>query len=82
MRLNNFVLFACSIVLVVFVPLALTSASEPITHLTSLDVPPGKVYVYKHSAGRPRQMEIYFPPGLTITPVTLRRPKVQEELFS
>ena len=63
MRLNNFVLFACSIVLVVFVPLALTSASEPITHLTSLDVPPGKVYVYKHSAGRPRQMEIYFPPG-------------------
>lgn len=63
MRLNNFVLFACLIVLVIFVPLALTSASEPITHLTSLDVPPGKVYVYKHSAGRPRQMEIYFPPG-------------------
>jgi acetyl esterase len=23
--------------------------------------PPGKVYVYKHSAGKPRQMEIYFP---------------------
>ena len=23
--------------------------------------PPGKAYVYKHSAGKPRQMEIYFP---------------------
>lgn len=27
------------------------------------DAPPGKVYVYKHSAGKPRQMEIYFPEG-------------------
>lgn len=27
------------------------------------DHPPGKPYVYKHSAGQPRRMEIYFPPG-------------------
>lgn len=27
------------------------------------DAPPGKPYVYKHSAGKPRQMEIYFPPN-------------------
>jgi acetyl esterase/lipase len=27
------------------------------------DAPPGKSYVYKHSAGQPREMEIYFPPN-------------------
>ncbi len=27
------------------------------------DTPPGKVYVYKESAQKPRQMEIYFPPN-------------------
>ncbi len=27
------------------------------------DHPPGKPYIYKHSAGQPRRMEIYFPPG-------------------
>ena len=27
------------------------------------DNTPGKVYVYKHSAGQPREMEIYFPPS-------------------
>lgn len=27
------------------------------------DSPPGTVHVYKHSAGKPREMEIYFPPG-------------------
>jgi acetyl esterase len=27
------------------------------------DAPTGKTYIYKHSAGKPRQMEIYFPPG-------------------
>lgn len=27
------------------------------------DAPSGKPYIYKHSAGKPRQMEIYFPPG-------------------
>ncbi|MBV6501812.1 MAG: hypothetical protein CJBNEKGG_04331 [Prosthecobacter sp.] len=26
------------------------------------DAPPGRPYVYKHSAGKPRQMEVYFPP--------------------
>ena len=26
------------------------------------DAPAGKPYIYKHSAGKPRQMEIYFPP--------------------
>jgi hypothetical protein len=27
------------------------------------DAPAGKPYIYKHSAGKPRQMEIFFPPG-------------------
>jgi acetyl esterase/lipase len=27
------------------------------------DAPAGKIYIYKKSAGKPRQMEIYFPPG-------------------
>lgn len=27
------------------------------------DAPPGKPHIYKHSAGKPRQMEIYFPPN-------------------
>lgn len=27
------------------------------------DAPAGKSFTYKHSAGKPRQMEIYFPPG-------------------
>ncbi|PAW89035.1 MAG: hypothetical protein B9S26_09350 [Opitutia bacterium Tous-C4FEB] len=27
------------------------------------DAPPGKPYIYKQSAGKPRQMEIYFPPN-------------------
>jgi hypothetical protein len=27
------------------------------------DASAGKPYIYKHSAGKPRQMEIYFPPG-------------------
>ncbi|MCX7048936.1 MAG: alpha/beta hydrolase [Candidatus Sumerlaeota bacterium] len=27
------------------------------------DTPPGKTCVYKHSAGQPREMEIYFPPN-------------------
>ena len=26
------------------------------------DAPAGKPYIYKESAGKPRQMEIYFPP--------------------
>ena len=31
--------------------------------LSSEQTSPGKVYVYKHSAGRPRELEIYFPPN-------------------
>lgn len=30
---------------------------------TGFDGPAGKPCVYKHSAGKPRQMELYFPPG-------------------
>lgn len=29
---------------------------------TGADAPVGKPYIYKHSAGKPRQMEIFFPP--------------------
>ena len=36
------------------------------------DGPAGKPYVYKHSAGKPRQMELYFPPGHD--PATARVP--------
>lgn len=31
--------------------------------LYAADAPAGKSYVYKHSAGQPREMEIYFPPN-------------------
>lgn len=37
-----------------------TEAQSPTDVLTP---PPGKSYVYKHSGGKPREMEIYFPPG-------------------
>jgi len=35
----------------------------PLTVFCADDVPAGKSYVYKHSAGQPREMEIYFPPN-------------------
>jgi len=35
-------------------------AAEP---ATAEEAPRGKLYVYKHSAGKPRQLELYFPPG-------------------
>lgn len=57
MSLRNLVFFVFSIATV-----ALTSANEPITELSSSNTPPGKAYVYKQSAGKSRQMEIYFPP--------------------
>lgn len=31
--------------------------------LHAADKPEGKAYVYKHSAGQPRKMEVYFPPN-------------------
>ena len=31
--------------------------------LSAQETPPGKVYIYKQSAGQPRKMEIYFPPN-------------------
>jgi hypothetical protein len=31
--------------------------------LIGSDAPAGKRYVYKHSAGTPREMEIFFPPN-------------------
>lgn len=34
-----------------------------ITPLHAADKPKGKAYVYKHSAGQPRKMEVYFPPN-------------------
>jgi poly(3-hydroxybutyrate) depolymerase len=34
-----------------------------LTTLHAAETPAGKSYVYKHSAGQPRDMEIYFPPG-------------------
>ncbi|MEP2775316.1 MAG: alpha/beta hydrolase [Luteolibacter sp.] len=37
------------------------SLALPAQHV--LSDAPGKSYVYKHSGGKPREMEIYFPPG-------------------
>jgi len=34
-----------------------------LTALHAADGPAGKPYVYKHSAGQPREMQIYFPPN-------------------
>ena len=31
------------------------------THAYAVDTPPGKRYIYKHSAGQPRDLEVYFP---------------------
>ena len=49
-----------SIVLVF--PLAVLVADEQQALPRPAGTPPGKAYVYKHSAGKPREMEIYFPP--------------------
>lgn len=35
----------------------------PLAVLSAADKPRGKPYVYKHSAGQPRTMEVYFPPN-------------------
>jgi len=37
--------------------------SVPAVHLIAADAPAGKPYIYKESAEKPRQMEIYFPPN-------------------
>lgn len=36
---------------------------SPLFALHAADKPKGKAYVYKHSAGQPRKMEVYFPPN-------------------
>lgn len=41
---------------------ALQAADRPTARRTNA-MPPGKAYLYKHSAGQPREMEIYFPPN-------------------
>ncbi len=41
--------------------------AETDTAMPGADVPPGKVYTYKHSGDAPRQLEIYFPPGWSRT---------------
>ena len=38
------------------------AADRPMSQDASA-TPPGKTYVYKHSAGQPREMEVYFPPN-------------------
>ena len=44
-------------------PLAALHAANKRSVSDANDGPPGKVHVYKHSAGQPREMEVYFPPG-------------------
>jgi len=58
MSFSNLILITC-----LLVPLVRTWADEPISNLDSSSVPAGKPYIYKESAGKPRRMEIYFPPG-------------------
>ena len=41
----------------------LASLLLPLTLLHAAEKPAGKACVYKHSAGQPREMEVYFPPN-------------------
>jgi acetyl esterase/lipase len=50
------------LLLVLSVPSLAQNAAKKKSGL-GVDAPPGKPYIYKESAGKPRQMEIYFPPG-------------------
>ena len=50
------------------VPLAAIYAADRPTAKLDAATPPGKTYIYKHSAGQPREMEIYSRP-------TMIRPK-------
>jgi len=58
MNFSRLILIVC-----LFVPSAVGWADGPITNLDSSSVPAGRAYIYKESAGKPRRMEIYFPPG-------------------
>ena len=48
-------------ILAVLFATALPAAEKPA--VASGKTPPGKSYIYKQSAGKPREMEIYFPPN-------------------
>ncbi len=50
------------LLLVLSVPSLAQNAAKKKSGLGA-DAQPGKPYIYKESAGKPRQMEIYFPPG-------------------
>jgi acetyl esterase/lipase len=50
------------LLLVLSVPSLAQNAAKKKSGL-GVDAPPGKPYIYKESAGKPRQMEIYFPLG-------------------
>lgn len=54
-------LFLLPLVLLALPSFAQKAASKP--GAIGGDAPAGKPYVYKESAGKPRKMEIYFPPG-------------------
>jgi len=58
MSLSKLILIIC-----LFTPSVVVWADGPITSLDSSGVPAGKAFIYKESAGKPRRMEIYFPPG-------------------
>ena len=44
-------------------PVWANGESEDRSGLIGSDAPPGKLYVYKQSAGEPRKMEVFFPPN-------------------
>ncbi len=50
----------------------ITALLLPLTVLHAADLPVGKSYVYKFSAGQPRRMEIHFPPNQD--PANAKRP--------
>jgi acetyl esterase len=50
----------CLILLLMASPAFAQTASKK-KSVSAADAPPGKVYIYKESAGKPRQMEIFFP---------------------
>jgi acetyl esterase len=61
--LNNMKHKLALLMVLLLAPLAALHAANKRSVSDANDGPPGKVHIYTHSAGQPREMEVYFPPG-------------------
>jgi len=59
--MNRTILFLIAALLLAS-PTGIHAAEKPAARDTAA-TPPGKTFIYKHSAGQPREMEVYFPPN-------------------